>query len=58
MTMLFATLIKKEGNFYQVFEANILGAVIKGVCECFSLMFGLKLLLCFTLGFTWECISC
>ena len=50
-SLIFASLIKKEKNFYQAYGSNILGAVIGGVCEYFSLMFGFKFLLCFTLLF-------
>ena len=50
-SLFFATLIKDEINLYQAYGSNILGAVVGGVCEYLSLMFGFKFLLILTLLF-------
>lgn len=49
--LVFAILIKDEPNLYQAYGSNVLGAVLGGVCEYFSLMFGFKFLLAITLAF-------
>jgi hypothetical protein len=48
---IFATLIKEEKNFYQAYGSNVLGAVVGGVCEYFSLLLGFKMLLIIVLAF-------
>jgi hypothetical protein len=48
---IFASLIKEEKNFYQAYGSNILGAVVGGVCEYFSLALGFKMLLAIVLAF-------
>lgn len=50
-SLIFAALIKDEANLYQAYGSNILGAVVGGVCEYLSLMFGFKFLLILTLLF-------
>ena len=50
-SLLFATLIKNEDKLYQAYGSNMLGAVVGGVCEYLSLMFGFKFLLLLTLAF-------
>ncbi|HET6251067.1 MAG TPA: class I SAM-dependent methyltransferase [Tepidisphaeraceae bacterium] len=48
---IFASLIKEEKNFYQAYGSNVLGAVVGGVCEYFSLALGFKMLLVIVLAF-------
>ncbi len=48
---IFASLIKEEENFYQAYGSNVLGAVVGGVCEYFSLLVGFKMLLLIVLAF-------
>lgn len=48
---IFASLIKEENNFYQAYGSNVLGAVVGGVCEYFSLLLGFKMLLLIVLAF-------
>ncbi len=50
-SLIFAFLIKGEENMYQAYGSNILGAVVGGVCEYTSLIFGFKFLLLITLVF-------
>lgn len=50
-SLIFATLIKEEADLYQAYGSNVLGAVVGGVCEYLSLVFGFKFLLVITLGF-------
>jgi spermidine synthase len=50
-SLIFATLIKEEEKLFQAYGSNILGAVVGGVCEYLSLIFGLKFLLLLTLAF-------
>jgi hypothetical protein len=44
-SIIFASLIREEKNFYRAYGSNVLGAVLGGVCEYTSLMFGFKMLL-------------
>ena len=50
-SLIFATLIKEEEKLFQAYGSNILGAVVGGVCEYLSLIFGFKFLLFLTLAF-------
>lgn len=50
-SLIFATLIKNEKNLYQAYGSNILGAVVGGVCEYLSLVFGFKFLIGIALAF-------
>ena len=50
-SLIFATLIKDEEKLFQAYGSNILGAVVGGVCEYTSLVFGFKFLLLITLFF-------
>jgi hypothetical protein len=50
-SLIFATLIKDEEKLFQAYGSNILGAVVGGVCEYTSLVFGFKFLLLITLVF-------
>ena len=48
---IFASLIKDEERFYQAYGSNVLGAVVGGVFEYFSLLLGFKMLLLIVLAF-------
>jgi hypothetical protein len=48
-SLIFAQLIREEQNLYQAYGSNLLGAVVGGASEYFSLMFGFKFLLAMTL---------
>jgi spermidine synthase len=50
-SLIFAALIRDEENLYQAYGSNVLGAVVGGVTEYFSLVLGFQLLLVITLGF-------
>ena len=50
-SVVFGHLIKQEKNLYQAYGSNLLGAVIGGSLEYFSLVMGIKFLLIFTFGF-------
>lgn len=50
-SLIFGQLIKAEKGLYQAYGSNLLGAVIGGSCEYFSLVFGIKSLLIITFGF-------
>lgn len=50
-SLVFARLIQREENLYQAYGSNLLGAVMGGAFEYFSLMLGFKFLICFTLLF-------
>ena len=50
-SVVFGHLIKQEKNLYQAYGSNLLGAVIGGSLEYFSLVMGIKFLLVFTFGF-------
>jgi hypothetical protein len=50
-SLVFAQLIQGEEKLYQAYGSNVLGAVVGGAFEYFSLMLGFKFLICFTLLF-------
>jgi SAM-dependent methyltransferase len=50
-SLVFGHLIKQEENLYQAYGSNLLGAVIGGSLEYFSLIMGIKFLLIITLVF-------
>jgi SAM-dependent methyltransferase len=50
-SLVFGHLIKHEANFYQAYGSNLLGAVIGGSFEYFSLVMGIKFLLIITFVF-------
>jgi hypothetical protein len=50
-SLVFGNLIKRENNLYQAYGSNLLGAVIGGSLEYFSLVMGIKFLLILTLAF-------
>jgi hypothetical protein len=47
-SLVFGHLIKQEANLYQAYGSNLLGAVIGGSLEYFSLVMGIKFLLLIT----------
>ncbi|MEM7167311.1 MAG: class I SAM-dependent methyltransferase [Planctomycetota bacterium] len=49
-SLIFATLIRNERNLYQAYGSNILGAVVGGAAEYFSLVAGFKFLLLATMA--------
>ena len=49
-SLVFGHLIKREANLYQAYGSNLLGAVIGGSLEYFSLVMGIKFLLILTFG--------
>jgi SAM-dependent methyltransferase len=49
--VLFAKLVKEEPNLTQAYGSNVLGAMVGGACEYFSLVLGFKPLLLLTLAF-------
>lgn len=49
--LIFAILIRNERNLFQVYGSNLLGAVLGGACEYFSMILGFKFLLLLTLFF-------
>jgi len=49
-SLVFEHLIKREANLYQAYGSNLLGAVIGGSLEYFSLVMGIKFLLLITFG--------
>jgi hypothetical protein len=50
-SVIFACLIRDEKHLDQAYGSNVLGAVVGGVSEYLSLLFGFKFLLAVTLGF-------
>jgi hypothetical protein len=50
-SLVFGRLIKQEESLYQAYGSNLLGAVIGGSLEYFSLIMGIKFLLIITLVF-------
>ncbi|MGB7946128.1 MAG: hypothetical protein WCH75_00460, partial [Candidatus Binatia bacterium] len=49
-SLVFGHLIKQEASLYQAYGSNLLGAVIGGSLEYFSLVMGIKFLLLITFG--------
>ncbi len=50
-SLIFGHLIKQEKELYQAYGSNLLGAIIGGACEYFSLVAGIKFLLIITFLF-------
>ncbi|NIO11218.1 MAG: hypothetical protein GTO40_25665 [Deltaproteobacteria bacterium] len=50
-SLIFGHLIKRESHLSQAYGSNLVGAVVGGACEYFSLVLGIKFLLIVTCGF-------
>ncbi|MEI6425264.1 MAG: hypothetical protein WCP55_23845, partial [Lentisphaerota bacterium] len=56
--LIFAILIRNEPSLYQAYGSNLLGTVLGGACEYFSMIFGFKFLLVLTLVFYAIALLC